>query len=335
MLFNNYILIIYNNIFIKTSMNIKQIKKITNKIDFICIGACHNDNILKLKEQVKLYRTNPVILEKQIGGVSSNIANNLTIFSKKIKIFTLLLLKNQKKHLKKNKIKYYNISNVKNDNSYTAIIDNKGKLVIGLASNETYEKIKSINYNKIDKNITKYTCMILDLCFNYTLTQKIINYYYKKNIKIMIPGTSLFKIYKIKKSLKMISALCLNEDEIFKLTNKKNINKSINYIINKNPDICLVITRGNKHAIMIKNKIKYIGNIPKVNVKNENGAGDAFTSMFFLCISANIMPKITLALSITLGCLNVMDYKFENLIDYNKKFVNIYKKIKIHDKKFH
>ena len=45
----------------------------------------------------------------------------------------------------------------------------------------------------------------------------------------------------------MISSICLNEDELFKLTNKHKIKESISYIIKKNHNINLVITRGNKH----------------------------------------------------------------------------------------
>ena len=143
----------------------------------------------------------------------------------------------------------------------------------------------------------------------------------------MVAGTSSFKIHKIRKSLKMISTLCLNEDEALKLSNKKTIHKSINYIMTNNPNIALVITRGSKPAIMVLNKKKYLGNIPKIKIKNENGAGDAFTAMFFLCIGANFSPNITLSLSITLGCLKAMDYRYKNMIEFNKKFQSILRNI--------
>ena len=153
----------------------------------------------------------------------------------------------------------------------------------------------------------------------------------------MVAGTSLFKIYRIRNSLKKIYSLCLNEDEALKLSNKTNIKDSISYILKKNPSIKLVITRGNKPVIMIINKIKYVGIVPKIKIKNENGAGDAFASMFFLCIKASFEAKIIISLSITLGCLNAMDYRFKNIIDYNNKFRYIYNKIlvKKYDKKLY
>ena len=61
----------------------KNLKKNKNlkKTNFICIGACHKDNILKIKTDYKLYRTNPVIFESRLGGVCSNIANYMAFFT--------------------------------------------------------------------------------------------------------------------------------------------------------------------------------------------------------------------------------------------------------------
>ena len=310
-------------------MKITKIKKKIKDYNFLCLGACHKDNILKLKKEYKLFRTNPVNTEIKQGGVCANIANNLSFFSKNIHFFSLKLTNKQKEQLIKKKFNYYNISNVKNDCFYSAILENNGKLLLGLASNKTYESINKIDFIKINNKLKKNSFFILDLCFNLELTQKIINYYSKKKINIFVAGTSSFKIYRIKKLLNKISALSLNEDEISALTNKRNINDSIKYILRKNPNIYLVITRGTKPVIMIYNQIKYIGYVPLIKVKNENGAGDAFAAMFFLSIASNFSPITTLSLSITLGCINAMDYKYTNMIDYNKMFELIYKKITI------
>ena len=295
-------------------MKISKIKKKIKNYIFLCIGACHNDNILKLKNKHKFFRTNPVYSESRAGGVSANIATNLRYFNNNIHLFSLLASKDLKKIITKKKIKYHNISNKNNDNFYTAVLDKSGKLILGLASNETYEKLKKINNSLINKYIKGNSYIVMDLCFNESLTNNIINYYYKKNIKIMVPGTSVFKIYRIRKSLKKITALSLNEDEILILSRKKTIEQSIAYILNKNPAISLVITRGSKSVIMILNGIKYIGIVPKLIIKNENGAGDAFAAMFFLCIAANFHPITILSLSIAFGCLNVMDYKYINIV---------------------
>ena len=136
----------------------------------------------------------------------------------------------------------------------------------------------------------------------------------------MVSGTSSFKINRIKESLNMISGLCLNEDEIYMLTKKNNLKESINFILKKNKKISLAITRGNKPVLMVYDGILYEGIVPKIKIVNENGAGDAFTSIFFLSLSAKFNPILTLTLSIALGCINVIEYKNKNLLEFDKKF---------------
>ena len=164
-------------------MIISKIKKKIKNINFLCIGACHSDNILKLKNEHKLFRTNPVSYDSQLGGVASNIANNIRLFNKNVILFSLSGPTILKKKLNNNKIKFKKISKINNDGFYTAILDNNGKLILGLAYNNTYEKLKSINLNIINNSIKKNSCLILDLCFNEYLTSKIIKYYYKKKYK--------------------------------------------------------------------------------------------------------------------------------------------------------
>ena len=72
-------------------MRISKIKKKIQNYRFLCIGACHNDNILKLKKEYKLFRTNPVYSQIKPGGVCSNIANNLSLFTNKIHFFSLFI----------------------------------------------------------------------------------------------------------------------------------------------------------------------------------------------------------------------------------------------------
>ena len=65
--------------------------------------------------------------------------------------------------------------------------------------------------------------------------------------------------------------------------------------------------------IMVLNGVKYLGYVPKIRIKNENGAGDAFSAMFFLCIKTRLLPIEILSLSISLGCLHTLNYKYKNI----------------------
>ncbi|MBI28778.1 MAG: hypothetical protein CMI95_02660 [Pelagibacteraceae bacterium] len=310
-------------------MKFSIMKKEISKKNFLCIGACHRDNILLLKNKYKLFRTNPVTFKTLPGGVASNIANNLILFSKNVYLLSLKINNDLKERIINKKINYQVIKEVKNDSFYTAILSQKGKLIIGLASNDAYEKIKDINLIKLNKYLNKDTCVIMDLCFNKNLIKKTINYFYNKKISIMVSGTSIFKIQRIKYCLKKITALSLNEEEIFMLTNKNNIIDSIKYIIKINPKISIIVTRGSKPVIMILNKIIYKGIVPKINLRNENGAGDALAAIFFLSLKENIDPFKILSFSIASGCLKAMDYKYKSFPKYYKKLQLLQKSIKV------
>ena len=116
---------------------------------------------------------------------------------------------------------FSNISNIKNDCFYSAILENNGKLLLGLASNKTYESINKIDFIKINNKLKKNSFFILDLCFNRELTEKIINYYSKKRINIFVAGTSSFKIYRIKKGGQI--------DPLFNLSHYIKSNRSSQY----------------------------------------------------------------------------------------------------------
>ena len=90
---------------------------------------------------------------------------------------------------------------------------------------------------------------------------------------------------------------------------------------------------------LVRQEIKPVTEDQKrfIKVVNENGAGDAFTSMFFLSLCAKINPILTLKLSIALGCMQLIEYNNKNLLKYDKKFQHFIDKIKIkkYDSKVH
>ena len=104
---------------------------------------------------------------------------------------------------------------------------------------------------------------------------------------------------------------------------------SIKYIIKINPKISIIVTRGSKPVIMILNKIIYKGIVPKINLRNENGAGDALAAIFFLSLKENIDPFKILSFSIASGCLKAMDYKYKSFPKYYKKLQLLQKSIKV------
>ena len=237
-------------------------------------------------------------------------------------MYSLNCNRNQIKEIKKQGINFRSINKEINQSYYTSILDKKGKMILGLANMDDYEKI--INYN-LFKNF-KNKNIILDLNLSSNLIKKIINLNSKENY-ICVCGTSAHKVYKIKNLLKKIDTIILNKQESLNLTNKKTIQDSMSYIIRKNKKLNIIITNG-KNAVnaYIENKY-YLTYPPHTILQNENGAGDALSAIFnyFYC---NSFDKLySLNSGICGGSLQASGYK-KNLQKYLQKINKLSKSIK-------
>ena len=129
------------------------------------------------------------------------------------------------------------------ERNYTAILNNKGEMILGLANMDNYENNLSFKILKSKKNEN----IIMDLNLSSKTIKSLINKFYKNN-NICIIGTSAHKVYKIKNSLKKIHILILNKQESFNLTGKNKILDSLKYLIKKNKKIKIIVTNG-KNAV--------------------------------------------------------------------------------------
>ena len=74
-------------------------------------------------------------------------------------------------------------------------------------------------------------------------------------------------------------------------------------------------------------------NIPKINIKNENGAGDTMSAFFFYFYLKKNNFIESLKLSIAAGSLHVSGYNFDKK-NYFKKIIYLSKKINILEKNY-
>ena len=291
--------------------------------DFICIGAVHSDYILQIKENYYKNRTNPINQYKKLGGVAYNIAKKLSFLNQKTKLYSLNCNKEQRSEIKKRGINFVSIDNNINERYYTTVIDKNGKMILGLANMDKYEK--NINPKVFNNFINKK--IILDLNLSPKTINHIINKFSKKNY-LCICGTSAHKVYKIKNFLKNIDAIILNKQESLILSNKKTIKDAMNYIIKKNNKLNIIITNGKYAVNLFSNNIIYTALPPKTNIKNENGAGDAFSAVYnyFFCNYNDETNSLKYAISA--GTLQAAGYK-NNKEKYLQKINKLSKSIKI------
>ena len=290
--------------------------------DFICIGAVHPDYLLKLKQDYFKNRTPPINHRDNIGGVAYNIAKKLSFLNQNTMLYSLNCNKKQKKEIKTQGIKFRSLNDKFNQSYYTSILDKNGKMILGLANMDDYDEF--IDY-KISRTY-KEKKIILDLNLSSEAIKKIINQHTMNNY-ICVCGTSAHKIYKIKNHLKKIDTIILNKQESLSLTNQKTIKDSMNYLINKNKKLNIIITNG-KNAVNahIKEK-KYKAYPPTTIIINENGAGDSFTAIFNYFFCSSFDPLDSIKKAICGGSLQASGYN--NIKEkYLQKLIKLSRSIK-------
>ena len=296
---------------------------------FVCIGAVHTDYILQLKSKHYKNRTNPITQTQSLGGVAYNIAEKLSFLNMKTELISLNCEKKNTHTIKKNKIKFKPLNKKVFHKSYTTVLNSKGKMILGMANMDNYEK----SYN-IDKFLNfRNKIIIFDLNFSFNNIKSLILKYYLFNT-ICVCGTSGHKIYKIKNLLNNIDILILNKQESFNLTNKKNIVNALNFLINKNKKLTIIITNGKNAVNAYNDGILFNCRPPKTIIKNENKAGDVMSAYFyFFYFQSHSFSKI-LSKSIVAGTLQVSGY-YPNRSVFFKKLNKLSKNIKVSTKKYY
>ncbi|HJO13626.1 MAG: hypothetical protein HVK41_04085 [Pelagibacteraceae bacterium] len=294
---------------------------------FICIGAVHTDYILQLKTKHINNRTNPIKQTQCLGGVAYNIAEKLSFLNLKTELISLNCQKNNIEKISKNKITFKALNLEIYDRSYTSVLNTKGEMILGLANMDNYERplaIKNIINNKNNR-------IILDLNFSLKSIKSLVSKYSSLNT-ICVCGTSVYKVYKIKKLLHKINILILNKQESLNLSNKKNIKDALKFIITKNKNLTVVITNGKNYVKAYHNKNIYSCKPLKTNIKNENKAGDVMSAFFYYYFFQKLNFASVLSKSIAAGSLHVSGF-ISTKINYLKMIDELSEKIKVRIKK--
>ncbi len=269
-------------------------KKIKN--NFICFGAVHHDYVFELKNDLIKYRTNPVKHKESYGGVAHNVARMISNHEN-VSFFSLMTDKETIKYLKKYKIDFLPLNKKIEKRYYGVLVNKYKKFELGIANTDAYEKFTKITNLKF---INKY--IVLDLNFSEKFIQSVVSQNFKKN-HITICGTSLFKIYKVKKIIKKINCLILNKEELYSLSKIRNIKKSIMKIINLNPYINIIVSNADKKTYGYEAANFISCKPPKVKAVNENGAGDVMTGTYIYYKSKKHEMNSALSLAVAAGTL--------------------------------
>jgi pseudouridine kinase len=251
------------------------------------------------------------------------MAKILTFLDKKTELISINTKSNIKKIIKKNGIIFKKLNNEINERYYSSLLDKNGKMILGLANMDIYEKSLDLSMLQNQKNQN----ILLDLNFSENTIKNLINKYCNNNY-ICVCGTSAHKVKKISSYLNKINTLILNKEESLHLTGKLSIKESLKDLIKSNNKLNIIITNGKNSVHGYKNKKTYICTVPKIKVRNENGAGDALSAYFnyFYCNSLNMKDSLTM--SVVAGALKASGYN-NNKKKYLQKIIRLSKGIKV------
>ena len=287
---------------------------------FVCIGAIHHDYLLKLKKNIIKFRSNQITQKSRIGGVAYNIAELLSNFVD-VNFYSLAINEEIRKKISK-KIHIHQVNKNYTDRYYLALSDKNNKFLLGLANTDEYENNKSLKIPNINnKNI------IFDLNFSKIYLEKSINKLSKNN-KIIVCGTSVHKVSKIKNIINKIDFIFLNKAELFKLTNSSDIIIGVKKILKQNNNIKVVATNSKNSVIFGSSEFIKKIKPPSIKVVNENGAGDALAAMMLYLLSKEKKIDDILKTAVSCGSYYASGNSLTTKSDY-LKIKNLSKEVKI------
>lgn len=266
-------------------MNIMSLQSSNQKIDVCVFGGCHTDVTIKLRGAALMGRSNQGSTNVKMGGVAANIALFLSNFGATYRTtFIGAVSKDDEKVSGWLRDSNLNVKLIRVDAAqprYTAILDQSGELVIGLADMGLYEHVLDKDVTPLltesphalifDANFSSEVLSFLSLCMNV-------------NTKIFAAGTSVEKVERLAPLLPRLDALVLNRAEACQLTG---VNGGLGpLVVNlmrrmKRPDACVLVSDGSAKAALGCGRDIVFSSPPKVQLKDVNGAGDAMAAALY------------------------------------------------------
>ncbi|NLN48943.1 MAG: ribokinase [Clostridiales bacterium] len=255
--------------------------------DAVIIGGVNCDIAGKSFESIVSATSNPGTVKITSGGVSGNIAQNLTQLGIKTAIlssigkdgFGELLIKDLND--KGIDTSHIAISKKYSTGIYLAILSNDGELVLGLSGMEVIRDV-NIDYLKEKCNIltnTKY--IVCDTNIEKEALLFLIKLARQNCIPICVEPVSVSKSKKLLGLLDGIDIITPNKDELFSLSGldpDNNDIKSASSILLDEGVKNIILTLGSEGLCLINAQGTKKFPAFKTEIKNVTGAGDALTA---------------------------------------------------------
>ncbi len=264
---------------------------------FCCLGAAHEDDILRLREPLIAGLSNPVAASTAPGGVAATIAIRLAQLGIQTTLVCLSPPAAVRKAIEGAGVVLRPIGRKKCTARYTAVLAPDGELDVGYADMDQYDRIGPEDLRSAwlpAAGAGPAGAAVCDANFSAQAIEHAAATARQAGWSCMAAGTSAAKVERLADI--WWDVLTGNEAEIGTLAYKESAAPR--------PQLktkWLGITRGPSDAQLAADDQLHDQRPPDVAVTNANGAGDAFAAVLFASAACGVEPRRALALATAAG----------------------------------
>lgn len=252
----------------------------------IVIGGANVDRKFHIHEAVQHGTSNPSTTSISVGGVARNVAENLGRLNHPVKLITLMGKDQDAAFIEEASGAYIDFElidqlNEEKTGSYSAILDNEGELVLGLANMSIYDLLLPNVLKKHEVILFNSKCIIVDLNCPKETVEYLREIAISKDILFTIVPVSSSKMKNMPSDLNGVTYFICNLDEAEtylhdRFENMQDYKYAVESLLKKGAEH-VVLTLGDQGVIVGSSSgIKHL-EATKVNEVNDvTGAGDAF-----------------------------------------------------------
>ena len=255
----------------------------------ICIGAAFVDELFHAKEEVLLASTAPASVTKTAGGVSRNIAHQLSLLGVPVQLISVFGDDSDGDWLKQSCIKAgvgldASITIPGLSGKYTGILSPDGSLFAAFLTNAATHSITPKHLEKHNDLLLTASFILADANISTDTGDWLLALSNKNGIPFILEPVSVPPARKFKDSnLNGLHLVTPNEDELPVLCSEKSFftQQQVEELLNKG--VQNIWLHNGKHGSALYNKEKTITlHAPEIEVVDCTGAGDGSLSGFIL-----------------------------------------------------
>ncbi|AET61266.1 ribokinase [Paenibacillus terrae HPL-003] len=206
-------------------MKLKRIHK--NELDepwpsrqqILCIGGANLDRKIMIKGTFQLHTSNPSSTRQQsCGGVARNVAENLGRLSQQAILLTAVgddaegeFIVEQSRHYMK--VVPMQVKGEPSTGVYTALLDERGELIVATAEMEIYDQIRPSVIFENTPLIASSRLVLLDTNFSMNVIASTIRLCHEHRIPLVVSSVSASKMRRLPRNLNGVGWLVCNQVE--------------------------------------------------------------------------------------------------------------------------